>query len=228
MEEANKPKWYKRWWGVIIIIVILLFLTFSFFFAFSVLRIIKEVKDSPSSPVVYGLDEQRKGLIEGESPYWLGTDGAKVTIVEFGDYACSVCKKSFPKVRELGIKYKDKIKYIFRDYPVVTEQSLDLAMAANCAGEQGLFWVAHDKLFINQGVNEKDDIKALASQIGIDKAKFDNCFDNQKYLAQIKKDAADAERLEVEGTPTFFINGQKISGDIPYELLENIIIEISK
>ena len=137
-----------------------------------------------------------------------------------------MCKESFPKIREISTKYKDDVKIIFRDFPVVTEYSIDLAMASRCAGEQGLFWVMHDKLFLNQGISQKNEIFELAKQIGADVGKFQNCFDNQKYSEDIYQDIKDGEALELEGTPTWFINGNKISGNIPYNIFIQIVEEL--
>ena len=162
--------------------------------------------------------------VEGENNYWTGAANPKITIVEFADFSCGYCKNSFTKIREISLKYKKDVKIIFRDYPAY-EHSLDLAMAARCAGEQGLFWLMHDKLFQNQGISEQEQLSALANQIGADVSRFNNCFANKKYLPNIQKDFADAEKLEITGTPTWFINGQKIAGDIPYELFMEIVEE---
>ena len=225
MTTTNKRHWYSKWWGVLILLFLLVFLSSVFALVFAFSKMLSEANTQNIQAYSYQNDTEAKVLIEGQSAYWLGSSEAQITIVEFGDYACSVCKLSFPKIRELSNKYKSNLKYIFRDYPVVTENSINLAMAANCAGEQGLFWVMHDKLFINQGVKDLADIKKLGAQIGLDTEKFNACLDTEEKLNRIKKDLADGDRLEIKGTPTFFINGQKFSGDLPYELLENIIIK---
>ena len=225
-----KP-WHKKWWGILISIISTLILIIIIAFIFAVASEIKKHKSNtanqkllPLSPSPY----QGEGwgeVIEGNNYYWLGAAQPKVTIVEFVDFSCPMCKNSFTKIREIGIKYKNNVKIIIRDYPGF-EHSLDLAMAARCAGEQGLFWLMHDKLFQNQGVYEKEQLVELANQIGADLTKFTNCFDNKKYLQQIQQDFTDAEKLEITGTPTWFINGQKIEGDIPYELFIQIVEEL--
>jgi len=166
-------------------------------------------------------------LYRGPKNYWIGASNPKITIVEFVDFSCPLCKNSFTKIREISLKYKKDVKIIFRDYPMY-EHSLDLAMAARCAGEQGLFWLMHDKLFQNQGMYEKNQLSELANQIGADVNKFNNCFTNKKYLSDIKNDFTDAEKLEVAGTPTWFINGAKVAGDIPYGLFVEIVEELIK
>ena len=103
------------------------------------------------------------------------------------------------------------------------EKSIDLAMAGECAGEQGLFWPMHDKLFQNQGLSEYKDLANLASQIGVNLTEFDDCYKNVKYTQQILKDYSDGQGLGVTGTPTWFINGQRLKGDIPFETWDKII-----
>lgn len=160
--------------------------------------------------------------------YWLGAANAPITIVEFGDFACPNCEKSFPTIREISVKYKNDVKFIWRDYPVVQDYSTLLALAARCAGEQGLFWPMHDKLFQNQGVSAADQLSVLANQIGADMIKFNGCVSQQKYLPQIQKDFSDGQAFGNKGTPTWFINGYKVDGDIPYDIFVQIIEELKK
>ena len=174
--------------------------------------------------------EDSSQLITGDgSNYSLGADRPKITIVEFADFACPYCKQSFSKIREISLKYNKDIKYIFRDLPIISEHSASLALAARCAGEQGLFWPMHDRLFISQGIKEKSEIILAAQQSGVDIAKFEICFDSHIYVPQIEKDYNDAVTLGIDhiGTPVWFINGHQIAGDIPEDvftqLIENIL-----
>ncbi len=167
-------------------------------------------------------------ILGNENNYSLGTEYPKITIVEFADFSCHYCKKSFPKIREISLKYNKDIKYIFRDLPIVSAHSTSLALAARCAGEQGLFWPMHDRLFIKQGIKEKTEILLAAKQSGVNIDKFKTCFDSQKYLPQIKKDYSDAKTLNIDhiGTPIWFINGQQIEGDIPEDVFIKFIDNI--
>lgn len=224
-------KWYKKWWGILLSIFGTFFLILIIASGFYIANEVKKIKSngSISRPVFNAAKytEQRKKQVEGNDNYWAGAANPKINIVEFADFSCAYCKNSFTKIREISLKYKKDVKIIFRDYPVY-KHSLDLAMAARCAGEQGLFWLMHDKLFQNQGIYEKNQLLKLADQIGADIDKFNDCFTNKKYLKQIQKDFIDAEKLEISGTPTWFINGQKVAGDIPYELFTVIVEELIK
>lgn len=226
--ENSSSAWYKKWWGAMIVIIIIIILSLITAFAFYIYNFTKTIKKEGSSGIKQvELSEEERKLIEGENNYWLGAPNPKITIVEFSDFACPYCKNSFPKIREIGLKYKDSVKIIFRDMPL-QETSLELALAGRCAGEQGLFWLMHDKLFQNQGISETEKLIELANQIGADKNKFSSCLNNQKYLNNIQKDFSDGKSLGISGTPTWFVNGNKIEGDVPTNVWEEIIGELLK
>lgn len=224
--ENEKKHWIKTWKGILAVIfsaIILFFISASIFYFISEIKN-AQVKIKESDVKLRG---QTYSASEGDH-YWTGSENAKITIVEFGDFACSACVQSFRTAREISLKYKGETKFIWRDYPIMQEYSVDLALAGRCAGEQKLFWPMHDKLFQNQGVNTADQLAVLAGQIGADAAKFKDCFDNKKYLPQIQKDLSDGQSFGNSGTPTYFINGYKISGDIPYNVFVKIIEELKK
>ncbi len=226
--QNNAKSWYKEWWGITLILFISIILIIAVASGFYVINLVKQIKNGQP----YNLyqitnstqNQQTQKIIEGdEKNYWLGSADPEITIVEFSDFACSYSKNSFLTIREISLKYKNSVKIIFRDYPINSDYSSDLALAARCAGEQGLFWLMHDKLFLNQGISEKEEIIGLANQIGADINKFTACFNNKKYLSGIQKDLTDGRELDIKGTPTWFINGYKIEGDIPYNIFRQII-----
>lgn len=218
-------KWYKKWWGILLIFfgtLILIFLTAIGFYILDLVKNIKENKTLGGIIQNRSLSAEEKKTVEGEGNYWLGSPDAKITIVEFADFECPYCQKSFSKIREISLKYRNNVKIIYRDYPL-HDNSINLAMASRCAGEQGLFWVMHDKLFQNQGSTSEDNISLFAEQIGADIERFKKCQTEQKYITAIQKDYADGQKLGIRGTPTWFINGYKIEGDIPYSSFINTI-----
>lgn len=223
---SENSVWYKKWWGIAVISFGMLFLIFLIAFSFYVYDIIKKTKkEGLPAKIASGANYNEKDFkisLGNNNNYWLGAADAKIVIVEFGDFACPVCKNSYPKIREIGIKYKNNVKIIFRDYPL-KENSPDLTMAGRCAGEQGLFWPMHDKLFQNQRVYQKNNLTELANQIGADTKRFSDCLESEKYLTQIRKDFSDGELLKITGTPTWFVNGYKIEGDAPMKVWEEII-----
>ena len=233
--SQHKKSWYKKWWGILIIFILSIFLMGTIAFGFLVADYYKQYKAGELNLNLDNTNNQSQPItpeimkkIEGDgSNYWIGAKDPKVTIVEFADFSCPMCKNSFTKIREISQKYKDDVKIIFRDYPSVTEYSSDLAKAGRCAGEQKLFWPMHDKLFLNQGVSTINQITALAEQIGVDKNQFTKCLSSIKYDSIIYKDITDGLELGIKGTPTWFINGYGISGDIPrdkfFQLIEQLL-----
>ncbi len=162
-----------------------------------------------------------------EGAFSFGPAEAKVTIIEFSDFECPYCKRSHSTIRQLGYRYKDAVKIVFKDYPA-HKNSLTLALAARCAGEQNAFWAMHDKLFSRQGEFDLSELPKMAAEIGIDTKSFNGCLASKKYEAAIIKDFQDGERLAIKGTPTFLINGQMVAGDKPMEFWEQIIQFILK
>jgi protein-disulfide isomerase len=166
------------------------------------------------------LPKQQEVSIAGN--FWTGAANPKITIIEFSDFRCPYCKNSYSKIRQIGIKYKDSIKIVFKDYPL-HDDSMDFSMAARCAGEQGLFWEMHDKLFVSQSNIKSSDLESMAISIGADKNKFSSCVSLEKYKKDILTDVQEGQKLNVKGTPTFFVNGYRVSGDLPMDQWEKII-----
>lgn len=206
-----------------ITLITLLILFLSAVFAFTLLLLNYKKLHSDSN----GAAETDPTILEkitgGTGHYWLGTANPKIIIVYFADFSCPHCKNSFSKIREIASIYKKDVKVIFRDFPAVSADSRKLALAARCAGEQGFFWPMYDKLYMNQGISADQDLINLAYQIGADKDRFVNCLSSGRYNTDIEKDYQNGLELGVEGTPTMFINGQKLAGDAPREEMAEII-----
>lgn len=222
--------WYKKWWGILIIFLVSMILIFIIASGFYIANLVKEIKNNQLASGIIknkSLTQEELRKIEGENNYWIGSASPKVTIVEFSDFACPYCQKSFSKIREISLKYKKDVKIIYRDYPL-RDGSMNLAMAGRCAGEQGLFWLMHDKLFQNQGVSMDEEMIELAKQIGADVKKFEQCQKDKKYTVSIQKDYLDGQDLGIKGTPTWFINGYKVEGDIPYSMFIDTVEKLIK
>jgi protein-disulfide isomerase len=215
-----RPKKWKKITFVIIGIIILLTITFIDLYVFGFFD------NSNSQDAEQKALEQRINILKTSSGdgtnFYLGTSTPKILIIEFADFACPFCQKSYTTVRELSVKYKDKIKIIFRDFPI-HDNSIDLALAARCAGEQGKFWPMHDKLFLLAGKLVLADLPELAYNVGVDKEKYNDCVNTKKYLPLIERDFNDGKALEIAGTPTWFINGYEVEGEIPVATWEEII-----
>ena len=145
----------------------------------------------------------------GSAPY-SGAKDAKVVIVEFSDFQCPFCAKAAQTVNQLKEKFGDKIKVVFKQFPLsFHSQAKKAAIASLCANEQGSdkFWKLHDHFFSNQANLAPEKIKEEAARLGIESKKFDKCLNDNKYLGQVEKDIQQGKKLGVKGTPTFFVNG---------------------
>jgi len=163
-------------------------------------------------------------LVESDS-HVLGNNDAKVTVVEFADFECPACQAGYPIVKKLTQDYGDKILFVFRHFPILTGHpyALEAAEAAEAAGEQGKFWEYYDFLFESQGKLTDDDLRGYAKTLGLDMTKFNAALDSDKYKDKVMADLADGEKLGVDATPTFFINGKKYVGVQTYDQFKSII-----
>lgn len=153
-----------------------------------------------------------------------GPENAPVTIVEFSDFQCPFCSRAVGTVEEVMKAYPDKVRLVFRQFPLeFHKQAPKAAEAALCANDQGKFWQMHDKLFGNQKALEVPALKGYAKELGLDTAKFDKCLDSGEKAAVVKADQADGQKLGVNGTPAFFINGILLSGAQPFDEFKSII-----
>ncbi len=167
----------------------------------------------------------RFNVAAGTSPFMGGKD-AKVTIVEFSDFQCPFCSKALPILKDLKKKYGNKIKVVFKQYPLpFHKQARGAAMAALCAHEQGgdNFWKMHDYMFANQSSLAVDSLKKAAGQLMLDMKKFGTCMDTNKYEKQIASEEQEGKDLGVKSTPTFFVNGVLVSGAQPVNVFSEII-----
>lgn len=219
--QTKKP-WYKN----TKIVITLIFLLFIIFLSLLLLVInsLNSAENIKSKQINYYKNDEHKKLIEGNGENNIGAENPKITIVEFGDFNCPYCKNSYSKIREITLKYKDEIKFIYRDLPIL-ENSLELSLAARCAGEQGFFWNLHDRFFQNQKTDISD-IRNIAISIRLDIVKFNSCFESKKYINEIKEDISDANKLKISQTPIWFINGYGVHGDIPYDVFNKIIEDL--
>jgi len=156
-----------------------------------------------------------------------GGDKAPVTIVEFSDFHCPFCKRVVPTLAQLESKYGDKVKLVFRDFPIESLHpgASKAHEAARCAEEQGKFWAYHDKLFAGPASSSPELFNRFAKEVGLEAAAFETCLSSGKHQAAIKKDIEEGQRLGVAGTPAFFINGRLFTGAQPLEAFARVIDE---
>ena len=141
-----------------------------------------------------------------------GAADAKVTVVEFADYRCGHCINAYLPVQEVIEQYAEQVRLVFMDLPVIRPQQVSgrLAIGGSCAAAQDKFWDYHDLAFEQQGDLNADSPLALAQELELDMTAFASCLDSDQAKAQLAKSQAQADQLGVTGTPTFFVNGQKL------------------
>lgn len=166
-----------------------------------------------------------------------GDKNAKVTVVEYGDFRCPFCERWFQQVEPpLKTSYVDagKVKMIFRNYAFLGPQSTWAAEAAECGAEQGKFWEFHDWLYSNQAPESdlayysKANLIKYAGQVGLGNSQFASCLNSDKYARRVADDLAQGQKDGVTGTPTVFINGQRVVGAQPFNVFSAIIDSILK
>lgn len=189
----------KGFWGVIAIVVLILVGIFAF----------SGSKDSGSSEKPG--DNKPTSHIQGK-----GSTG--VTLVEYGDYQCPFCGQFYPVVKQVQAKYNDEIFFQFRNYPLpnLHPNAFSAARAAEAADMQDKFWQMHDALYETQTQWSKlGDASSffadLAKQLGLDMTKFKKDYASSAANNRINADQAEGEKLGVTGTPTFFIDGKKVT-----------------
>ncbi len=176
--------------------------------------------------------ENESIIIDEDDDFVLGSPSATVTFVNFGDFRCRFCRmfqeQIKPTIMEKYVK-TGKIKYVYRDFITMGENSILAAGGANCAGEQDKYWDFAESLHGEGGgagfTHTKKSLSNIAISIGLDMDSFRQCLDLGEYVEEIQKDTADAIRAGAKGTPVVFINNRIISGLNPLEEYEKMIEE---
>jgi protein-disulfide isomerase len=138
-----------------------------------------------------------------------GDVNAAVTIVEFTDFQCSACGGMYPIVEYVLKSYGNRVHFVVRNFPLtsVHPNAFNAAQAAEAAKAQGKYWEYIDLLFKNQTTLEVESLKKYATQVGLDRKRFDAELDSGKYEPIVRKDLEEGDGYGIDSTPTFFING---------------------
>ncbi|HEY6347779.1 MAG TPA: thioredoxin domain-containing protein [Candidatus Angelobacter sp.] len=185
---------------------------------------LKELRDK-SNVAIY-LDPPRQ-MVDTKDSRAKGPANAPVTIVEFAEFQCPFCGNSVATLKHLEGKYGNRIRLVFRDFPLVGfhQDASKSAEAASCANDQGKFWEMYDKLFENQSRLKMSFLKQYASDIGLNSQQFSECLESGKYTNQWQRDIDEGSHYGVTGTPTFFVNGRMLVGSVPFDKFAQVIDE---
>lgn len=154
-----------------------------------------------------------------------GPEDAPITIVEFSDFYCPFCGRfSDQTLPQIRTTYGDKVKFVYRDMPIIGGQiSVEAAVAANCANAQGKFWEFHDIIYANNDARERAAFIAFAGELSLDTTAFEVCLDDPAQVDEVRLDLLDGQGLGISGTPAFYINGRFVSGAQPFETFALVI-----
>lgn len=170
-------------------------------------------------------------LIPTEGPSF-GPAKAKITIVVFSDFQCPYCREFARTIREnLPKTYPRDVRVVFKDFPIesIHPWAPAAAEAGHCLGDvnSDLFWTFHDWIFEHQGEINKDNLRekvlAFASNHGLGESTIASCLDTHAKAAEVQKSIEQGKKLAVEQTPTFFLNGRRVPGALPWKSLDTLI-----
>ena len=153
----------------------------------------------------------------------LGSDNAAVTIVAFTDYQCPSCAAIHPALERVVKESGDKVRLVTRDFPLnIHAEAFKAAEAAEAAREQGKYWEYVQVLMQNQSALSVEKLKSYATQLGLDRTRFDAALDSRKFAEVVQSDVDDGIKLGLKGTPSLFINGRRVTAKTYEELKESV------
>ncbi len=141
--------------------------------------------------------------------HFLGSEHARITLLEYGDFECPSCKVAVQTPKLLLERFPNRIRFIFRHFPLedAHPHALMAAEASEAAAGQGKFWPMHDVLFQNQAHLKDRDLYRYAGELGLDLARYTAEMDDHIYLQKVREHAQGGRRSHIRATPTFFLDG---------------------
>jgi protein-disulfide isomerase len=158
-----------------------------------------------------------------------GKTDSKVILIEYGDFQCPSCGGAHPQIKEITEEYKDKILFIFRNFPLTTihPNARASSAAAEAAGQQGKYWEMHNLVFEKQdewkaltGQERTDKFVSYALSLDLDKNRFVADMASASINQKISFDQALGKKSGVDATPTFFLNGEQLDSEISGSLVQ--------
>jgi len=172
-----------------------------------------------------------KPPVSNDTDHIQGLKRATIELVEYGDYQCPHCGRAYPIIKRIQEKFKDDLKFVFRNFPLseIHPQAIQAAAAAEAAGRQEKYWEMHDIIFENQHNLAKPALLEFATKLGLDLRKFEVDLSDQSIIEKIESDFESGVRSGVNGTPTFFVNGTKyVDSWDEWELSRNLNVLLAR
>ena len=146
-----------------------------------------------------------------------GPSNAKVELVEYGDYECSHCGAAYPIIKQLQKELGKQLRFVFRNFPLsqAHPHAVHAAIAAEAVGAHGdgVFWQMHDTLYENQSALTDEDLASYAEALGVPESELSDAFAGGPIAERVRGDFRGGIRSGVNGTPTFFVNGERYDGN---------------
>lgn len=159
----------------------------------------------------------------GDSPV-KGSKKADITIIAFSDFQCPFCKRGDDTIKEIQKKYGDRVRYVFKNFPLSFHPNAEpAAKAVWAAGKQNKFYEFHDKLFENQQKLGEELYVQLAKDLKLNLDKFNKDRASEEAAKAVKADMEAGQAVGVQGTPGFIVNGVKVLGAYPVDYFEKVI-----
>ena len=167
--------------------------------------------------------------VDSDRDHVQGPVDAPVTLVEYGDYECPYCGQAYPIVKEVQEALGDDLRFVFRNFPLenVHPHARRAAEAAEAAATQGeeAFWAMHDSLYEHQDALDNDHLVEYADEVGLDVERFEGELAEQANEERVQEALLSGARSGVNGTPTFFIDGERYDDEWSAELLTTALRE---
>lgn len=178
-------------------------------------------------------DETTASIMAASELDWTkGSNEAKVILIEYSDFQCPACAAYFPMVKQLGEDFETDLQIVYRHFPLrqIHDKAELAALSSEAAGKQGKFWEMHDLIFKNQIAwskqrkgKAKEIFISYAERLELDVEQFQNDLDSKELREEVDNDYKSGLRAKVNGTPTFFLNGEKLQNPRSYENFRAII-----
>jgi protein-disulfide isomerase len=159
-----------------------------------------------------------------------GNTNGPIELVEYGDYQCPHCGHAYPIIKSIQKKMGNKLKFVFRNFPLAESHpnAVNAAVASEAAAMQNKFWEMHDHLFEFQSRLDDESLVRYATQLKLNIEQFENDFEKPELIKKVDADFESGVRSGVNGTPSFFINGEKYNDSWEEEPFLNYLISLIK
>jgi len=237
LAQSYYKSWYKRWWGKALLGLIVLTIIGVLAFVGLVLNFYGHsnkgdiyIAETGEWITLEEFTANRKAIGElmTEDDPWLGVEDPIIYIVSYDSFGCPFCKEAEEDIQRMMADFGSVVRFIVKDYPTegLHPGVFDAHLAAGCANEQGAYWEYRDLLYERQREFKSYELKEWATELGLNGAQFNLCFDDGKYNTEIRQDYANGVQAGVVGTPSYLVNGSLIQGRVPYDTWKQVVAYI--